>query len=214
MRFTPSSRPHSGVTLRRALWALAFAALAPGAVCAQVTGETREYQKKAEFITSFTRFVEWPARKFAQPDSPFVIGVYGSDNVTMLLQEAIQERRIKDRPVIVKHLQNKEELRACHVLFISRSEKERLGSVLAEVRRESVLTVGETDNFLSKGGVINFVNLGGTVRFQISTEAAAREKLVISSKLLQLSVAASGSISDLPPATVKLVEGTRPASAR
>lgn len=210
MRFIPASRSRPGVTLRRALFALALAVMVPGVVRSQVTGEMREFQKKAEFITSFTRFVEWPARKFALPDSPFVIGVYGSDNLTGLLQEAIQERRIKDRPVIVKHLQNKEELRACHVLFISRSERERLGPILAEVRRENVLTVGESDNFLGKGGVINFVNLGGTVRFQISTEAAAREKLVISSKLLQLSVAASASIGTAFPIPVKLV----PVSAR
>jgi len=189
---------------------MALAVMASEEVRSQSAGETREFQKKAEFITSFTRFVEWPARKFALPDSPFVIGVYGSDNLSTLLQEALQERRIKDRPVVVRHLQNKEELRACHVLFISRSERDRLGSILAEVRRENVLTVGESDNFLGKGGVINFVNVGSTVRFQISTEAAAREKLAISSKLLQLSVAASGSISTAPTLPVKLV----PVSAR
>jgi len=214
MRFTSAPRPRIGLILRRASLLLALVVMAPGVARSQGTGETREFQKKAEFITSFTRFVEWPARKFVLPDSPFVIGVYGSDNMTGLLQEALQERRIKDRQVVVKHLQNKEELRACHVLFISRSERDRLGSILAEVRRENVLTVGESDNFLGKGGVINFVNIGGTVRFQISTEAAAREKLVISSKLLQLSVAASGSISTAPPATVKLAEGMRPVSAR
>jgi len=210
MRFHTASRLRPGVILRRALFAMALAVMAPEEVRSQSAGETREFQKKAEFITSFTRFVEWPARKFALPDSPFVIGVYGSDNLTTLLQEALQERRIKDRPVVVRHLQNKEELRACHVLFISRSERDRLGSILAEVRRENVLTVGESDNFLGKGGVINFVNVGSTVRFQISTEAAAREKLAISSKLLQLSVAASGSISTAPTLPVKLV----PVSAR
>ncbi|TCO87035.1 uncharacterized protein DUF4154 [Chthoniobacter flavus] len=155
---------------------------------AQRPGDVREFQKKAEFINSFTKFVEWPARKFAQPDSPFVIGVYGADNISALLQESIQERLIKGRPVVIKHLLNKEELHSCHVLFISRSERDRLGPILAEVRRENVLTVGECDNFLEKGGVINFVTVGGQVRFQISTDAAAREKLSVSSHLLQLAL--------------------------
>src|SRR5882724_6550294 len=147
----------------------AWPVLAAANALAQGPNESREFQKKAEFITSFTRFVDWPARKFAQPDSPFVIGVYGTDNISSLLQESIQGRQIKGRPAVIKHLLNKEELRACHVLFISRSERDRLGPILGEVRRENVLTVGECDNFLGKGGVINFVNLGGIVRFQIST---------------------------------------------
>ena len=180
---------HSPARLCRAACALALL-LAPTGLRAQAAGEAREYQKKAEFITNFTRFVEWPARKFALPDAPFVIGVYGADHLTAFLHEAVQERRIKDRPVVIKHLLSKEELRACHVLFISRSERARLGSVLGEVRRENVLTVGECDNFLEKGGVINFVSTAGGVRFQISAGAASREKLSISSRLLQLAMPA------------------------
>jgi len=183
--------------LRHALPVLALCVMM-GRSPAQSSGDTREYQKKAEFITSFTRFVEWPERKFAQPDSPFVIGVYGSDSISSQLQEALQGRQIKGRPVVVRHLQNKEELHACHVLFISRSERDRLGPILGEVRRENVLTVGESENFLPKGGVINFVNAGGAVRFQISIEAATREKLTVSSKLLQLSVPASTGLGTLP----------------
>jgi len=175
----------------------------------QTQTDLREYQKKAEFLSSFTRFVDWPARKFAQPDSPFVIGVYGTDNVTSLLEEAIQDRQIKGRRAVIKHLLNKEELRACHVLFISRSERDRLGPILGEVRRENVLTVGECDNFLGKGGVVNFVTLGGQVRFQISTDAASREKLIVSSKLLQLAMPFTQSISVLPGAAMKLTDAPR-----
>lgn len=176
---------------------------------AQNPAEVREFQKKAEFIASFARFVDWPARKFPQADTPFVIGVFGTDNISSLLQEMIQDRQIKGRPAIIKHLMNKEELRACHVLFISRSERDRLGPLLGEVRRENVLTVGESDNFLGKGGVINFVTVGGQVRFQISTEAAAREKLTVSSKLLQLAVPTIPGGNVVPSNALKLSDAPR-----
>lgn len=175
--------------------------------CAQNSGEAREFQKKAEFINSFTRFVDWPTRKFADPNAPFVIGVYGLDNISSSLQESIQDRQIKGRPALVKHFLNKQELRACHVLFVSRSECERLGPILGEVRRENVLTVGECENFLNKGGVINFVTIAGQVRFQINSESAAREKLVFSSKLLQLGIPAGFNL--LPDSAIKLSEGSR-----
>jgi hypothetical protein len=83
----------------------------------------------------------------------------------------------------------------------------RLGPVLGEVRRENVLTVGECDNFLGKGGIINFVTTGGQVRFQINLDNAAREKLVFSSKLLQLALPVG--VNLLPSGGLKLGESIR-----
>lgn len=161
---------------------LLFGSLSP------VQAQFSEFQIKAERICSFARFVEWPSRKFVSPDSPFVIGVFGTDAISDFLREALQNRRIKDRTVVIKHILAKEELSGCHVLFVSRSERDRLSSVLGAVRREGVLTVGETDNFLDRGGIINLVNIGGTIRFQVNLSAARRERLTISSKLLQLAI--------------------------
>lgn len=146
----------------------------------------REYQTKAERICSFARFIAWPAKRFTSHDAPFVIGVYGTDQISDLLREAIQGRRIKDRDVVIRHIMAKEELPSCHILFISRSERDRLPDVLKYVRRENVLTVGECDNFLEHGGIINFVILEGVIRFEFSQRAARRERLAVSSKLLQL----------------------------
>jgi hypothetical protein len=69
----PSSR--FCCVLRYGLSIAGLLLLAPAPVVAQSGAEVREFQKKAECINSFTRFVDWPARKFAQPDAPFVIGV-------------------------------------------------------------------------------------------------------------------------------------------
>ena len=49
-----------------------------------------------------------------------------------------------------------------------------------------MLTVGDTDNFASEGGIINFKIENGSVRFQINLEAARRQQLRISAKLLSL----------------------------
>lgn len=200
--------------MRRYAWLIAVTLTVAATARAQNVEEMREYQKKAEFITSFTRFIEWPERKFAQPDAPFVIGVFGANTITILLQEALQGRSIKGRPVLVKHLLNKQELRTCHVLFISRSEHSRLGPILGEVRRENVLTVGECDSFLSKGGVINFVTTAGIVRFQISAAAAIREKLAVSSKLLQLSAPGETGLGTQPGDGARLPDGRREMTAR
>ena len=175
------------------------------ALAAAWTGPSRagpevgsEYQTKAAQIYSFTKFIDWPAKKFPSAESPFIIGVYGSDEITDFLRESFQSRRIKDRPVEIRHLTNKAELVGCHLVFVSRSERDRLGSVLYEMRHEGILSVGESDNFLKSGGVISFINVEGTTRFQIDLGAASRERLKVSSKLLPISYSANGA-PRLPP---------------
>lgn len=147
-----------------------------------------EYQTKAAFLFNFAKFVDWPPHKFTQPDSPLIIGIVGSDPFGELLEEAVQDKRINDRTVMVRHIDDMEELRKCHILFVCRSEVTRLPKILWEVRGDNVLTVGETDKFISRGGIINFVMVGSAVRFQIDNNAAKRAGLKISSKLQQLAV--------------------------
>ena len=178
------------ISRRSFLLALPAALLAARSACLagpfDATGG--EYQKKSEHITNFMKFVEWPGKRFTQPDSPLVIGIFGSDPISDFLREAIQGRTFKSRQVVIKHLMFKEELQGVHLLFVSRSERDRLGPILGEVKREGVLTIGECDNFLARGGVINFVNDGNRVRFEINASAAERERLKIDSRLLSLSV--------------------------
>lgn len=153
----------------------------------------------AERICSFPHFVEWPARKFAQPDAPFVIGVYGADAITGVLREIMQDRRVKDHPVVIKQVLAMEEFPGCHIVYVSRSENAQLGRVLGAMRRAGVLTIGQSDNFLSRGGVVNLLNVDGTIRFQISLDSARREHLNVSSKLLQLSLSPNGAVTASVP---------------
>jgi len=151
-------------------------------------GASSEYQVKAAFLFNFAKFVDWPSRKFTEPDSPLIIGIVGSDPFGALLEEQVQDQRINDRIVVVRHIQSMEELRKCHMIFVCRSEADRLGPILSEVRGDNVLTVGETDKFISHGGMINFVVVDGNVHFQINDSAARHAGLKISSKLANLAL--------------------------
>ena len=52
-----------------------------------------------------------------------------------------------------------------------------------------MLTVGDGENFAAEGatGTIAFVREGTRIRFDVNLEAAKRARLVISSRLLQVS---------------------------
>ena len=154
-------------------------------------GSSREYQTKAAFLFNFAKFVEWPNHKFTQADSPLIIGVVGSDPFGGLLEEAAQDQRIDQRIIVVRHVDSREELRKCHIIFISRSETARFSSILSDVHSDCVLTVGESDKFINKGGMINFIMVGNMVRFEINDGAARHAGLKISSKLQQIALPAS-----------------------
>ena len=151
-----------------------------------------EYDLKAAFLFNFAKFVEWPESAFAGDRTPLTICVYGEDPFGSTLDGVVQNERVGERTLLVQRPDSLDDLGGCHVLFVGRSEKDRLGEVMAQVSGKPVLTVADTDGFLRAGGIINFVLEGSKVRFLIDQEAAGRSGLVISSKLMRLAVNTGG----------------------
>ena len=147
-----------------------------------------EYEVKAVFLFNFAKFVTWPPEAFPSAESPVVIGVLGEDPFGQGLERLAAELRVQGRPLRVVRGHTAAELARCHVLYISASERDRTGQILAALRQagSTALTVGETEGFLGAGGVIRFLVEQNKVRFEISADAAARSRLAISSKLLSL----------------------------
>ena len=146
-----------------------------------------EYEVKAEFLPLFASFVTWPATAFPQADSPLVIGVLGDDPFGEALDHAIQkDGLVSNRKMVIKRSRQWQELKDCHILFISKSESDRLAQILRGMDKVCVLTVSETEGFTRAGGIINFFIQGSKVRFEINAEAARRKGIRISSQLLCL----------------------------
>jgi hypothetical protein len=144
-----------------------------------------EYQIKAACLLNFAQFIEWPAASFAAPDAPIVVGVLGDDPFGTALEDTFQDESIQGRKLVVKRSRHVEDLKACHMLFISKSEKDRLTDILQSLGGASIVTVGEMDEFTQRGGIINFYLDHNKVRFEINTDAAQRKGLKISSQLLK-----------------------------
>jgi len=144
-----------------------------------------EYQIKAAFLYNFAKFVEWPDA-FADPHAPIVLGIVGEDPFGSVLDKIVLGKTVNDRGLVIKRLKEGPDLRNCHILFVSSSERKHMPQILESLQGSSVLTVGETDRFAQSGGVINFILEENKVRFEINSETAARAGLKISSKLLAL----------------------------
>jgi hypothetical protein len=145
-----------------------------------------EYQVKAAFLYNFAKFVDWPPAAFETPHDPVTICLLGRSRLGTALEEAIHGKAVAERAFVVREVGGVEPASNCHILFVSSSERKRLRSIRDLLQGSGTLTVGESTGFATEGGVINFKLENGRVRLEINLDAADREKLHISSKLLSL----------------------------
>lgn len=148
--------------------------------------EASEYAVKAAFLYNFAKFVEWPPGAFGHNGAPLIVGVVGDDPFGSALDQTIQGKSVNGRQLTVRRFSGGQDLRECHILFISSSERKRLSQILDSIRGAGVLTISEMDQFNQQGGIINFILERGKVRFEINTGAAESARLKLSSKLLAL----------------------------
>jgi hypothetical protein len=143
-----------------------------------------EYQVKAAFLFNFAKFVEWPADAFATADAPLQICVLGQDPFGRDFEQVIEDKAVNGHRLEVAHPDGVPQSRACQILFISSSDKQRTRDILQGLAGTSVLTVGDVAGFAKIGGVINFVLDENRVRFEINVKAAERAHLRLSARLL------------------------------
>lgn len=148
--------------------------------------DNREYQIKAAFLFNFTQFVEWPANALPETKTPLVIGILGENPFGSYLQEIITGEQVNGHPLIVQQYKDAEEIKACHVIFINLTEKNKLEQVIASLKGRSILTVSDDNDFIKQGGMIRFIKKDNKIQFQINPESAKEADLIVSSKLLRL----------------------------
>jgi hypothetical protein len=145
-----------------------------------------EYKSKANFLATFPSFIEWPETAFSSAEAPFLICVRGDFSFGTSLAEAARGASSHGRRVEVRWARKDQELRNCHIVFVSRSESNRYAKLLRGVEGAGVLTVGETGDFLAAGGILTFSFQRETLQFEVNLSAADTARLKISSRLLAL----------------------------
>ena len=175
-------------------WSFRFAmlvlALTGGAVRASAAEVSKEYQLKAAFLYNFTRFIEWPASRFATADSPIVIGVCAQNPFGDELEKIVTGRVVGGRPLVVRLVATLDEALSTHLLFVPAGEEDLLATQAARLDAAAVVTVGESERFARDGGTIRFVIQGDRLRFAIH-DLPDESGVRISSQLLKLAMTAT-----------------------
>jgi len=169
------------VAVRTSLVFLVFSLALPAQ-----SSSSAEYLAKANFLAAFPNFIDWPDSAFASPQASILLCVRGDFAFGTSLAELTRGRSIHGRSLEVRLIRKDEDLRSCHIVFVSHSESKRYGKLLQSLDGASILTVGETSDFLAAGGTVAFSVKGKSLQFEISLPHANTAHLRISSHMLAL----------------------------
>ncbi len=153
--------------------------LAPAKAVGQGS-DLREYQIKAAFIYNFAVYVEWPTEQ-----KPRTVCTLGADTFAPAL-ETISGKVVKNQTLMVRRIAEIEDAGACDILFIGRSERINLPSILDTVRNRPVLTISDMERFTHAGGMIGLLSRDNKVLFEINLKRAQQSQLKVSCQLLKL----------------------------
>ena len=145
-----------------------------------------EYRTKASFLTAVPSFIDWPEGAFTSAEAPFLVCVLGDFQFGTVLAELARNALPHARHIDVRWTRKDQELKNCHLLFVSKSEVKKYPKILYIVQGAGVLTIGETPDFLSAGGMLSLSFQSDSLRFEVNLVAANEAHLRVSSKLLAL----------------------------
>ncbi len=142
-----------------------------------------EYQVKAAFIYNFIAFTHWPD----STSQTINLCIYGEDFFGQEIDK-LQNRSVNNRHIKVTRIADFDQLKACQVIFFSKSVSSQLSSILNDLQNEPILTLADNPNATAQGIAINMSLVNEKIVFEINLTRVRASGLDISSKLLQLAV--------------------------
>ncbi len=176
--------------------ALAVAGAIPRKAEAQIAVVDRQYQIKAAFIYNFLRYVDWPDSAFQTPQSPFVVGIVGTNPFENYLDRIARAKTARQRRIVIRRFRTMKEYVPCHLLFVSANPAEsdglggrrRLAEAVKQTDRRPVLIVSDSTGFEKRGAAVNFFidTSQNRIKMWIHLDVTDRAGLTVSSQLLGL----------------------------
>ena len=141
-----------------------------------------EYRTKGSYLLNFISLVEWrPPRPIA---GVLPVCVFGESPIAPILDD-LAAAPVKGRQVVIERLADLRKAPACEVLFITEAKWNEVDTI-ARTLPSGVLTISEVNTDDMVGSVINFVVESDHIAFDVNLNAAAREHIEPTTRLLAL----------------------------
>jgi hypothetical protein len=150
--------------------------------------QSAEYTLKAVALEKISLFINWPANTLKNdPSKEFVIGVYGVNPFSKILEDVYKDKKIKDRKVKIVTILNIQSFTECHLLFIPKIKNSELNKILNYIKEKPILTISDSEGFAEAGCFINFYEYENKLRFEINQRGMEEAGFTIDYRLLRVS---------------------------
>lgn len=143
-------------------------------------------QLEAECICKFAEFTTWPENAFATSKSPLVIDILDDDALGRVLEKTVRGETVGGRHLVIERYQRAEEIKTCHILFISQTEIRQMDEIVKRLKGKPILTVTDAQGPAFAHVVIHFTIERNKLHFHINQQEAKAAHLTLSSRLLRL----------------------------
>lgn len=171
---------------REVVASLAFSVIGTLGSAQELPEKPSEYQVKAVYLYNFAKFVEWPADESAGREDAFTVCILGRDPFGAFLDQTLAGETLHGKRAVTKRIVSGGDTSDCEIVFVSKSERHGLRSILGSLKKKSTLTVSDIEGFSERGGMIQLMLDEDRVRFEVNLTAATRAGLTLSSELLKV----------------------------
>ncbi|NOQ13850.1 MAG: DUF4154 domain-containing protein [Methyloprofundus sp.] len=145
---------------------------------------------KVLYTYKFGKFTQWPDDKLNATNKHFQYCILGENPFSQKDLNMISGKSVQGLPLAIEVFDSglvpQEVLARCHLVFISRSEKRRLATILSSLKKLPVLSISDMTEFSAQGGMITLIESEGKLHFQINPDALQQAHISMSSKIMEL----------------------------
>lgn len=150
----------------------------------QYSPSSREYHLKAAFLRYVAKFVEWPAESMAAGTINLcVLGLVPSFEAL----NSINGKVVNDRTIVISKIAEVNEAKGkCQILFVTKTEEDKVKKILSAVDNLPILAFGDMEHFAEQGGDMNFYILNNRLAIMINPPSVEKSRLKISERMLKV----------------------------
>ncbi|WMN12312.1 YfiR family protein [Marivirga salinae] len=149
-------------------------------VAKDIIAQEQNYRFHKVFFYSFTKYIEWPEEK---KKGDFVIAVMGNSEITPLLKEMAEIKKVGDRSIKVVQLEQVNKGDNYHILFVPADQNQNFATIKSTLNNQPCLLVTESEGMARNGSMINFKDVDGKLRFEVNTKKLEGAGLKMSQEL-------------------------------
>jgi len=142
-----------------------------------------EYAIKTAFLFRSLHYVEWNSKN--ANNKLIVICVIEPDSFSKTIQ-SLSQRTVSGRVIALRNLESYTDVDECDVLHIPMKSSSLLQQLLKTIENRNILTISDHLGYAKNGVILNFPLEGQKVSIEVNIDAANRQNIKFSAKLLRI----------------------------